>query len=119
MFKGLLDFRAIRFPGLISISTIPSGGTSDYLPAMLHAANNNTPYTCFVNKASQLPFMVMPGIPYPWALEATLSLAIWCLSGTEIANPLFSQKKMIGNLCIEAKFIPSWQSPELEAPSPK
>ena len=67
--EGLLDFRAIRFPGLISISTIPSGGTSDYLPEMLHAANNNTPYTCFVNKASQLPFMVMPD-----AIEAIIKL---------------------------------------------
>ena len=56
---GLLDFRAIRFPGLISVSTVPSGGTSDYLPEMLHAANNNKSYTCFVNANSQLPFMVM------------------------------------------------------------
>ena len=34
--KDLIDFRSIRFPGLISISTMPTGGTSDYLPEMLH-----------------------------------------------------------------------------------
>ena len=34
----MLDFRAIRFPGLISAFTLPSGGTSDYGPEMLHAA---------------------------------------------------------------------------------
>ena len=32
-----LDFRALRFPGLISAFTVPSGGTSDYGPEMLHA----------------------------------------------------------------------------------
>ena len=34
----MLDFRALRFPGLISAYTLPSGGTSDYGPEMLHAA---------------------------------------------------------------------------------
>lgn len=67
--KGLLDFRAIRFPGLISIVTLPTGGTSDYLPEMLHAANDNNLYTCFVNELAQLPFMVMPD-----AIEAIIKL---------------------------------------------
>ena len=67
--KDLLDFRSIRFPGLISIATLPTGGTSDYLPEMLHAANNNNQYTCFVNEVSQLPFMVMPD-----AIEAIIKL---------------------------------------------
>ena len=33
-----VDFRCIRFPGLISAVTVPSGGTSDYAPEMIHAA---------------------------------------------------------------------------------
>ena len=33
-----LDFRSIRFPGLISAETAPTGGTSDFGPEMLHAA---------------------------------------------------------------------------------
>ena len=36
--SGKVDFRAVRFPGLISAVTVPSGGTSDYAPEMLHAA---------------------------------------------------------------------------------
>src|SRR5690606_14323878 len=32
----MLDFRSLRFPGLISAFTVPSGGTSDYGPEMLH-----------------------------------------------------------------------------------
>ena len=57
----LLDFRAIRFPGLISVTTSPSGGTSDYIPEMLHSvANGEKSYNCFVNSNTQLPFMIMP-----------------------------------------------------------
>ncbi|MCS6807169.1 MAG: NAD-dependent epimerase/dehydratase family protein [Acidobacteriota bacterium] len=55
-----VDFRALRFPGLISATTIPSGGTSDYAPEMLHAAAKGEPYECFVDEGAQLPFMVMP-----------------------------------------------------------
>ena len=55
-----LDFRAIRFPGLISAETTPTGGTSDYGPEMLHAAANGEPYNCFVRPDTTIPFMVMP-----------------------------------------------------------
>ncbi|MFZ3070722.1 MAG: NAD-dependent epimerase/dehydratase family protein [Anaerolineaceae bacterium] len=55
-----VDFRCLRFPGLISAETIPTGGTSDYGPEMLHAAAKGTPYTCFVRPDTRLPFMVMP-----------------------------------------------------------
>jgi len=55
-----VDFRAIRFPGLISAVTVPSGGTSDYAPEMLHAAAQGKPYRCFVKAEARLPFMAMP-----------------------------------------------------------
>lgn len=56
----MLDFRAVRFPGLVSAYTVPSGGTSDYGPEMLHAAAQGKPYACFVREDSVLPFMAMP-----------------------------------------------------------
>jgi nucleoside-diphosphate-sugar epimerase len=56
----MLDFRCLRFPGLISAFTEPSGGTSDYGPEMLHAAAKGDPYECFVREDVQIPFMVMP-----------------------------------------------------------
>jgi nucleoside-diphosphate-sugar epimerase len=56
----MLDFRAIRFPGLISAFTLPSGGTSDYGPEMLHAAAQAKPYSCFVREDSKISFMAMP-----------------------------------------------------------
>ncbi len=55
-----VDFRSLRFPGLISAVTIPTGGTSDYGPEMLHAAAQGIPYKCFVRPDTRLPFMVMP-----------------------------------------------------------
>ncbi len=56
----MLDFRCIRFPGLISAFTVPSGGTSDYGPEMLHAAAKGEPYAAFVRPDTQIPFMAMP-----------------------------------------------------------
>lgn len=56
----MLDFRCLRFPGLISAFTVPSGGTSDYGPEMLHAAAQGAPYACFVREDVRIPFMAMP-----------------------------------------------------------
>ena len=58
--RPYVDFRAVRFPGLISADTMPTGGTSDYGPEMIHAAASNKHYNCFVCPDSTLPFMVMP-----------------------------------------------------------
>lgn len=55
-----LDFRGLRFPGLISAATVPSGGTSDFGPEMIHAAARGEPYTCFVESEARIPFMAMP-----------------------------------------------------------
>ncbi|HVF25027.1 MAG TPA: NAD-dependent epimerase/dehydratase family protein [Anaerolineales bacterium] len=57
---SMLDFRAVRFPGLISAFTLPSGGTSDYGPEMLHAAAQGKAYTCFVREDTKISFMAMP-----------------------------------------------------------
>ncbi len=66
---GRIDFRALRFPGLISAMTIPSGGTSDYAPEMIHAAAKGEPYSCFVRPDTRIPFMAMPD-----AVDAVLAL---------------------------------------------
>lgn len=68
--SGRLDFRCVRFPGLISAATMPSGGTSDYAPEMLHAAAQGQPYGCFVRPDTRIPFMAMPD-----GVEALLKLA--------------------------------------------
>jgi nucleoside-diphosphate-sugar epimerase len=65
-----VDFRCIRFPGLISAVTTPSGGTSDYAPEMIHAAAEDKPYACFVRPDTRIPFMAMPD-----AIQCLLRLA--------------------------------------------
>ncbi len=65
-----VDFRCLRFPGLISAVTLPSGGTSDYAPEMIHAAAEGKPYAAFVRPDTRIPFMTMPD-----AIEAMLALA--------------------------------------------
>ena len=65
-----LDFRGVRFPGLISAVTMPAGGTSDYAPEMIHAAARAEPYDCFVRPDTTIPFMAMPD-----GVDALLTLA--------------------------------------------
>jgi nucleoside-diphosphate-sugar epimerase len=65
-----VDVRCIRFPGLISAHTLPTGGTSDFGPEMLHAAAQKKPYACFVRADARIPFMAMPD-----AVRALLKLA--------------------------------------------
>jgi nucleoside-diphosphate-sugar epimerase len=65
-----VDFRCLRFPGLISAVTVPSGGTSDYAPEMIHAAAKGEAYECFVRPDTRIPFMAMPD-----GVEALLALA--------------------------------------------
>jgi len=67
--SGRVDFRCLRFPGLISAETVPSGGTSDYASEMIHAAATGKPYDCFVRPDTRIPFMAMPD-----AVEAILRL---------------------------------------------
>ena len=66
----MIDFRSVRFPGLISAVTVPSGGTSDYAPEMIHAAAKGDAYSCFVGPDVRIPFMAMPD-----AVNALIQLA--------------------------------------------
>jgi nucleoside-diphosphate-sugar epimerase len=68
--SGRVDFRSVRFPGLISATTVPSGGTSDYAPEMIHAAARREPYACFVRPDTRIPFLAMPD-----AVDALVALA--------------------------------------------
>ena len=65
-----VDFRCVRFPGLISAFTVPTGGTSDFAPEMIHAAAQGKLYESFVAEDVRIPFMVMPD-----AIKALISLS--------------------------------------------
>jgi nucleoside-diphosphate-sugar epimerase len=92
-----LDFRAVRFPGLISAFTLPSGGTSDYGPEMLHAAAKGETYACFVRPDSTIPFMAMPDgvkalLHLAKAPQEALSRTVYNVSSFSLSAEEFHQQ---------------------------
>jgi threonine 3-dehydrogenase len=63
-----LDFRGVRFPGLVNAG-IPGGGTTDYALYMFIDGLRVGAYECFVSAESRVPFMYMPD-----ALRAVIEL---------------------------------------------
>jgi threonine 3-dehydrogenase len=91
-----VDFRCVRFPGLISAHTVPSGGTSDFGPEMIHAAAQGDPYDCFVRADTIIPFMAMPDavhalIQLAKAPRAALSRQIYNITSFSLTAAEFAQ----------------------------
>lgn len=55
-----LDTRGLRFPGLISYTTDPGGGTTDYAVAIFFEAIKRKKYTCYLKPNTYLDMMYMP-----------------------------------------------------------
>jgi len=64
-----VDVRSIRYPGLISWSTPPGGGTTDYAVDIFHQAIKKGEYTSFLDSNTELPMMYMND-----AIEATIQI---------------------------------------------
>jgi nucleoside-diphosphate-sugar epimerase len=64
-----VDVRSIRYPGLISWSTPPGGGTTDYAVDIYHKAITDGKFTSFLSENSALPMMYMDD-----AIKATIGI---------------------------------------------
>ncbi|XP_045119781.1 L-threonine 3-dehydrogenase, mitochondrial-like [Portunus trituberculatus] len=52
-----LDFRCLRFPGVISADTMPGGGTTDYAVQVFHDAIDGREFECYLRPTTRLPMM--------------------------------------------------------------
>ena len=64
-----VDVRSVRYPGLISYTTEPGGGTTDYAVDIYHRALKNGNYRCFLKAGTTLPMMYMSD-----AIRATIAI---------------------------------------------
>ena len=64
-----VDVRSIRYPGLISWSSPPGGGTTDYAVDIYHKALSDCTYECFLSSETKMPMMYMDD-----AINATIKI---------------------------------------------
>jgi nucleoside-diphosphate-sugar epimerase len=102
-----VDVRSIRYPGLISYTSLPGGGTTDYAVDIFYKAKLKVPFTCFLKEDSALPMMFMED-----AIRATLELMdapkenIKIRSAYNLSGCSFTPKELADEI---KKHIPSFE----------
>jgi len=93
--KYNVDVRSIRYPGLISYTSLPGGGTTDYAVDIFYQAKLGNKFSCFLKEGAKLPMMYMED-----AIRATIELMssdeknIKIRSSYNLAGSSFSPKEL-------------------------
>jgi nucleoside-diphosphate-sugar epimerase len=101
-----VDVRSIRYPGLISWSTEPGGGTTDYAVDIYHKALKDATYECFLSEKTALPMMYMDD-----AIRATVEImqapseSIKIRSSYNLSGVSFTPTEIAAEI---KKYIPSF-----------
>jgi nucleoside-diphosphate-sugar epimerase len=102
-----VDVRSIRYPGLISYTSLPGGGTTDYAVDIFYQAKLNVPYVCYLKEDSSLPMMFMED-----AIRATIELmdapkeAVKIRSAYNLSGCSFTPKELASEI---SNYIPDFQ----------
>lgn len=102
-----LDVRSVRYPGIISSETPPSGGTTDYAVKIFYQALEKKRYTCFVREDTVLPMMYMPDCTKAAIdLMEAASSRIKCRTSYNVTGISFSAGELAAEI---KKYIPGFE----------
>ncbi|KAA0711160.1 L-threonine 3-dehydrogenase, mitochondrial [Triplophysa tibetana] len=93
-----LDFRCLRYPGVVSANTNPGGGTTDYAVQIFHDALSKGQHECYLRADTRLPMMHIPDchratVEFMQAPETRLSLRTY-----NIAAMSFTPEEVAGEI---------------------
>jgi len=101
-----VDVRSLRYPGLISYTAPPGGGTTDYAIDIFHKALKDKHYSCFLSAHTELPMMYMEdAIRATHELMAADSEKIKERGAYNLAGMSFDPKTLAGEI---SKHIPDF-----------
>ncbi|KAG7463214.1 hypothetical protein JOB18_043470 [Solea senegalensis] len=101
-----LDFRCLRYPGVISATTNPGGGTTDYAVQIFHDAVSTGSHECYLRPDTRLPMMHISDchratIEFMQAPQCQLSLRTY-----NIAAMSFTPEELAQEIC---KHLPQFK----------
>ena len=102
-----VDTRSVRFPGLISYTTLPGGGTTDYAVEIYYAAVKGEEFVCPIAAGTLMDMMYMPD-----ALRAAIDIMqanpryLKHRNSFNIASMSFDPETIAASL---RKYIPSFK----------
>lgn len=106
--KYNVDVRSIRYPGLISYTSLPGGGTTDYAVDIFYQAKMGKKFVSFLSEDTELPMMFMED-----AIRATIELMeapaekVVIRSSYNLAGCSFTPKQLADLI---KKHIPSFEA---------